>query len=71
MAVRLLRVVGSRRLACGCFVGVYETYDGGTIETVDHRDPACADRAHRPGAAVLIRSLHRESPDSREPHATR
>ena len=41
---RLLRGLAGRALACGCLVGVYETYSGGVIATVD----ACAPDCHRP-----------------------
>jgi hypothetical protein len=47
--LRILRVVGSRSLTCGCFVGVYETYDGATVEIIEERDPRCFDRSHDEG----------------------
>ncbi len=50
--MRILRVVGSRLLACGCFVGVYETYDGESIEIIEERGPRCQERWHRPDQAI-------------------
>jgi hypothetical protein len=47
--LRILRVVGSRSLKCGCFVGVYETYDGASVEIIEERDPRCSDRSHDEG----------------------
>lgn len=47
--LRILRVVGSRSLKCGCFVGLYETYDGATVEIVEERGPDCFDRSHDEG----------------------
>jgi len=69
MAIRLLRVVGSQRLPCGCFVGVYETYDGGRVEIIDDRGPACLESSHRSGATVRCSASHQDSRDSRERHA--
>jgi len=47
--MRLLRVVRSSRLDCGCFVGLYETYDGTTRYIIDHLADGCAGRGHHPG----------------------
>jgi hypothetical protein len=47
--MRILRGLGSRLLACGCFVGVYETYSGNTVEIIEERGPRCADRTHEEG----------------------
>ncbi len=47
--LRILRVVGSRSLKCGCFVGLYETYDGATVEIVEERGPRCLDPSHDEG----------------------
>ncbi len=60
--MRILRGLGSRELACGCFVGVYETYSGHTVEIVEERGPQCADRTHQEGRVT------RESVDSRDRH---
>jgi hypothetical protein len=50
--MRILRVVASARLPCGCLVGVYETYDGAVAHLIDYRDPGCRDSTHRSGAVV-------------------
>jgi len=50
--MRILRVIQSRLLDCGCLVGVYETYGGETIEVIDSRGQDCQDASHRPGALV-------------------
>jgi hypothetical protein len=51
--LRILRGLGSRSLECGCFVGVYETYAGATVEVVEERDPRCAERSHEDGRVIL------------------
>ncbi len=50
--MRLLRVVGSRSLECGCLVGVYETYGGESIEIIDSRGEDCKEASHRQGAVI-------------------
>ena len=45
--MRLLRGLAGRVLPCGCLVGVYETYRGGVVATVDARGPSCDDSKHR------------------------
>lgn len=42
--MRLLRGIGGRVLACGCLVGVYETYAGTVIASIDAPGSSC----HRP-----------------------
>ncbi len=66
--VRILRVVGSQSLECGCFVGVYETYDGATVEIVEERGPRCPERAHHEGR---VSAVVRPAPDhhQRKPEA--
>ncbi len=49
---RIFRGLGSRSLLCGCFLGVYETYDGETVEIVEEQDPHCSNPAHREGQTV-------------------
>jgi hypothetical protein len=57
--MRILRVLGSRRLLCGCLVGVYETYSGFVVEIVDATGTACQDDRHGEGA--LVRSHGRSA----------
>ena len=45
--MRLLRGVAGRVLECGCLVGVYETYGGRIVATVDARGASCAQQSHR------------------------
>ncbi len=47
--MRVLRGVGSGLLACGCFVGLYETYRGPTVQIIEERGAVCANPQHRPG----------------------
>lgn len=50
--MRILRVVRSTSLACGCFAGVYETYEGQTMVIVDEPGSACPTPGHQAGAVV-------------------
>jgi hypothetical protein len=68
--MRILRVVGSGLLPCGCFVGLYETYDGPTVQIIEERGVACLRRGHEPGQPVasaqmddaLVASGHARTP---------
>jgi hypothetical protein len=51
--MRILRVLRSRTLACGCLTGVYEAYDGRVAEILDARGEECADARHAPGRLVF------------------
>ena len=46
---RILRGLGSRRLPCGCLIGIYETYDGRTVAIVDAQGERCQAHEHQPG----------------------
>jgi len=52
MAVHILRGLTSVRLACGCSVGIYETYSGETVGVVDARHHGCTHAGHREGRLV-------------------
>jgi hypothetical protein len=52
--MRLLRVLSSQHLPCGCLVGVYECFDGRVVGIVDERDDRCDDAQHRPGLAASL-----------------
>ena len=43
------RCVGSKRLACGCTVGVYETFGGRTLAVIDGPAAACGRPEHAEG----------------------
>lgn len=45
--MRVLRILTSSTLPCGCLVGIYELYNGQTIAIVDA--PACDRADHRAG----------------------
>jgi hypothetical protein len=51
---RILRGLDSRALACGCLVGVYETYANETIGIIDATGPGCADGTHRLDSSVDV-----------------
>ena len=50
--MRFLRGVSGRVLACGCLVGVYETYGGEIVATIDARGERCPQSGHRLHAIV-------------------
>jgi hypothetical protein len=50
--VRLLRGLTGEVLTCGCLVGVYETYEGRVVVTIDARGAACEDPTHTRHAVV-------------------
>ena len=52
--MRILRVVGSGLLPCGCFVGLYETYSGPTVQIVEELGVNCSDPGHHPGAQIVL-----------------
>ncbi len=52
--MRILRGVGSGSLPCGCFVGLYETYSGPTVQVIEERGVSCADSRHKPGAQMPV-----------------
>ncbi len=50
--MRILRGVGSDLLACGCFVGLYETYKGPIVQIIEERGVACHEAQHRAGVRL-------------------
>ncbi len=40
------RCVGSRRLPCGCVVGVYELFNGKSVAVIDDRAEQCNDHVN-------------------------
>ncbi len=63
MWTRILRGLGSRSLTCGCFVGVYETYDGETVDIVEERGPRCDVPAHQEGRIAPKSTTERRRPE--------
>ncbi|MCX6544059.1 MAG: hypothetical protein NTV05_06540 [Acidobacteria bacterium] len=51
---RILRGLNSRRLPCGCLLGIYETYDGRVVSIVDARGEACRDGEHAEGRQTVL-----------------
>jgi hypothetical protein len=52
--MRFLRGLAGRVLPCGCLVGVYETYSGGVVATIDACGSACTEPEHRLHAPVQL-----------------
>jgi hypothetical protein len=44
--MRFLRGLAGKALPCGCLVGVYETYNGGIVATIDARGAQCRHPDH-------------------------
>jgi hypothetical protein len=61
--MRLLRILRSQLLPCECFVGIYETYDGATVEIVEEKGKSCHQPDHQAGRVLPT------GPPSREPAA--
>ena len=55
--LRILRGLGSRALACGCLVGLYETYANETVAIVDAKGDSCPDREHRVDASMKVPAM--------------
>jgi hypothetical protein len=60
--MRLRRGVGGRVLECGCLVGIYETYDGAVVATIDAKGVACPQDAHVLHALAVDASIEPEVP---------
>ena len=52
--MRLLRGVAGKVLSCGCLVGVYETYEGPVVATIDARGAGCDVPEHRRHAVLSV-----------------
>ena len=63
--MRIRRGLASRRLACGCVAGVYETYRDEIVTILDAKGPHCGESAHSAGK-VLPLAVTDELPA--EPH---
>lgn len=72
--MRILRGLGGRGLACGCLIGVYETYDSQTVAVIDAKGSKCANEAHRVDSTIdhqVINSADRAQPPSTNPTVSR
>ena len=70
--MRILRIVGSQALPCGCFAGLYELFSGQTVRIVDLRGDECCATAHRVGAVLGEAAGHQpphEDPEVLKHHA--
>lgn len=52
--MRILKGLSSRRLACGCVVGIYETYSAEIVALVDSREATCDRKEHVPGQQLTF-----------------
>jgi hypothetical protein len=50
--MKILRVVSSEVLDCGCLVGFYELYSGQVVEVIDCRGDRCDTPSHDVGTTV-------------------
>ena len=57
LMMRLRRGVAGRVLPCGCLVGIYETYDGSVVATIDAKGTTCAQGVHVLHAVVAEASV--------------
>ena len=57
LMMRLRRGVAGRVLPCGCLVGIYETYDGSVVATIDAKGSACPQDVHVLHAVVVEASV--------------
>ena len=59
--MRLLRGVAGRLLPCGCLVGIYETYEGSVVATIDAVGANCTQQQiHQLHAVVVEASVEPE-----------
>lgn len=63
--MRVLRILTSNQLPCGCLTGVYELYSGKVIVIVDALDGSCV--THRLGQQV--EEIAQAAEASNQPHA--
>jgi hypothetical protein len=69
--MRLLRGVAGRVLPCGCLVGIYETYEGSVVATVDARGATCVQSAHQLHAVVVEATVESTDPLPTPPQTPR
>jgi hypothetical protein len=59
----LRRMLRGRMLACGCSVGVYETYSGEVVQVIDACSPRCSSASHSVDTVVSAEEAIDEEPD--------
>jgi len=52
--MRILKGLSSRRLTCGCVVGIYETYGAEIVALIDSRERTCDRKEHAPGQQLTF-----------------
>lgn len=62
--MRILRIVGSQALPCGCFAGLYELFSGPTVRIVDSQGANCHAATHRVGAVLGEAAGHQTPPQA-------
>jgi hypothetical protein len=60
--LRILRGLGSHTLACGCLVGVYETYASETVAVIDAKGVKCGNAAHGVDAPIEYEEVVARNP---------
>ena len=50
--MRILRLLSTRPLPCGCLAGAYETYTGPVVWILDATGAECTAPEHRPGVCL-------------------
>ena len=66
--MRIRRGLGSRRLACGCVAGIYETYRDEIVTIVDAPGLGCARPGHLAGSVLPTSVSERTALESQHPH---
>jgi hypothetical protein len=69
-----MRGLAGEVLTCGCLAGVYETYEGRVVATIDARGASCCDPTHTRHAVVprsRLRGAAAETEASEAPLPTR
>jgi hypothetical protein len=50
--MRVLTLLASHLMPCGCLAGIYETYGGPVVGIIDDRADDCPESQHRRGLVV-------------------
>jgi hypothetical protein len=66
--MRLLRGLGGRVLSCGCLVGIYETYEGQVVATIDAQGATCTDADHGLHHAIATEAIDAPVGPGDRPH---
>ena len=66
--MRIRRGLGSRRLRCGCLVGIYETYRDEIVTILDVPSSACDQPDHVTGRVLASRMAGSTSLEAESPH---